>query len=222
MRKSITLVLFFVICSLSGEAFADIPPDPGFKRVTLNLIVEPKEEFSDYRFFVKTGPEVSEVILKKGEPKTIKSQGGGAFYRAGVLLAVPKSALASLSESANGEKLNDLQKAIYDGKIAGTIELVKHSFIRDVPIKEAASLRDPVYHLERDADKSIRAVVASGGAGGSNANSGGPIFYSREEKTPLFWASVIGGSLLTLGFVFFGVWFLRRSKTKSVEFGPSR
>lgn len=33
-------------------------------------------------------------------------------------------------------------------------------------------------------------------------------------KPPTFWATVGGGSLMTLAFIFFDVWAIRRSDTK--------
>jgi len=91
MRKSIP-VLILVICSLYAVAYADIPPEPGYKRVTQNLIIQPQEDFGDYRFFVKTGSDLSEIFLKKGEQNTIKQMSGGAFYPAKTLLACSQNA----------------------------------------------------------------------------------------------------------------------------------
>ena len=213
-RKNGMLLLaifcFFIVVS------ADIPPDPGYKRISLKLIVEAQEDFPDYRFFIKSGSDLEEIVLKKGERSTIGPLGGGAFYRAGTFLAVPKKSLAGLSETASNDKLNELQKAIYDGKVAGTIELIKHSFAREVREAEASGLKDPVYRIEKDADKGLKAVLVSGGANESKtATNSGLSSYSKEIKTPLFWATVIGGGLMTLALISLGVWLIRRSKMRS-------
>lgn len=214
MKVSIIGLLLVVLCMV-GSAFADIPPEPGYKRVSLNLIVEPKEDLNDYRFFIKTGAQLNEIKLKKGEQFKITPQGGGAFYRSGTLIAVPKGSLSKLSEAANGSELNELQKAIYDGKVSGAIELVKHGFIRDVPVKDAAGMKDPVYLIERS-DDGVKATLVAGNTEPVNTTQ-----YSREPKTPMFWASVAGGSLMTLAFIFLGVWLIRRTKIKSPQFGRS-
>ncbi|MEQ1604459.1 MAG: hypothetical protein ABL999_06275 [Pyrinomonadaceae bacterium] len=216
MRYSI-IVVFITLFSLAGVAVADIPPDPGYKRVSLNLIIQPQEDFSDYRFFVKTGAALNEVKLKKGEQFVVKSQGGGAFYRSGILLAVPTTSLAKLSETANGSELSEMQKAIYDGKVPGSIELLKHTFIRDVPVKDAAGMKDPVFKIEKS-EAGLKATPIAGNANEPGVNT---TQYSREPKTPLFWATVGGGSLLTLAFILLGARLIRRSKSKTVEFGRS-
>jgi hypothetical protein len=209
------MLLLAILC-FCVLANGDIPPDPGFKRVSLKLMVEPMEDFPDYRFFIKSGADLKEIVLKKGESYTIEPLGGGAFYRNGIFLAVPRKSLESLNESPSNEKLSELQKAIYDGKVGGTIELIKHSFAREVREAEAAGWKDAVYRIEKDAEKGLIAVQVSGGANESKTGTNsGLSSYSKELKTPLFWATVGGGSLLTLAFISFGVWFIRRRKAKT-------
>lgn len=201
--------------SFVGLVFADIPPDPGYKRVSLNLVIQPQEDLADYRFFVKTGADLNEITLKKGEQVVVKPQGGGAFYRSGTLIAVPKASLGKLSEAANGSELNEMQKAVYDGKVSGAVELVKHRFIRDVLVKDAAGLKDPVYKIEKSSETGVKATLVAG-------NTSEPVNttqYSREPKSAMFWGTVVGGSLLTLAFISLGVWWIRRSKSRPVEFG---
>lgn len=222
MKRSLVLPMLFVIASLFGAAIADVPPDPGYKRVSLNLIVEPAEDFVDYRFFIKCGSDMNEVVLKKGEPVTIKPLGGGSYYRLGTFLAVPKANLTSLSDTATGSELSALKKAVYDGKVAGTIELIKHGFVRDVPVREAASLKDPAYRIEKDANTVLKATQVSGGGDNKGEAGTGFTIYSTDPKPPAFWVAVGGGSLMTLAFIFLGVWVIRRSKSKGVELGPTR
>jgi hypothetical protein len=211
------IVLLLILVALAGIALADIPPDPGYKRVSLNLIVQPQEDFSDYRFFIKTGAQLNEIKPKKGEQFVVKPQSCGSYYRIGTLIAVPKVSLTSLNEAANGTELSEMQKSVYDGKAAGATELLKHSFIRDVPLKEAAGLKDPVFKIEKD-DAGLKSTPVAGNSIEPGVNT---TQYSREPKTPLFWATVGGGSLLTLAFIFLGVWVIRRSKSKNLEFGRS-
>ncbi|CAN5374064.1 hypothetical protein BH10ACI3_BH10ACI3_02900 [soil metagenome] len=214
MKGSAILTLMFVVVSLFGSAYADVPPDPGYTRVSLDLIVEPVEDLAEYRFFIKSGADLKEVLLKKGEPATIKRLGGGSYYRSGILLAVRKTGLASLSDVQTGNGLSDLKKAIYDGKVAGTIELIEHSFVRDVSVREEAGLLDPVYRIERNSGAGLKASQVSGGSAEAGG-SGSP--YSTAPKPTGFWVAVGGGSLMTLAFIFLGVWVIRRSKTKSVK-----
>ncbi len=208
----------FVTLSHFTAVYADVPPDKGYKRITQKLVIEPKDDFSDYRFFIKVGADLREYVLKKDQLTTVESLGGGAWYRSGRFLAVPKKELAGLSETATDQRLNPLQQAIYDGKVAGTITLVEHSFIRDVPIAEAAGAKDAVYWLEKDAEKGIKATPVSGGQSSNKAGHTQGSYYSSEPKTTEFWATVVGGILLTLAFICVGVFVVRRSKMKGVGF----
>jgi hypothetical protein len=160
MKKLQPLVILVAICAFFAAVFADVPPDPGYKRVSLSIIVEPAEDFADYRFFLRNGFDLKEYTLKKGEKVTISSMGGGALYRSGTFLAVPKKSLEGLSETleAPSDRLNPMQKAIADGTIPGTITLVEHGFVRDVPTREAAGLESPTYRIEKDSEKSVKAV----------------------------------------------------------------
>jgi hypothetical protein len=201
------------ILALLSAASADVPPEPGFKRIWLKLVLAPQNDFPDYRFFIKSGADLEEVVLKKGEQRTIEPLGGGAWYRTGTFLAVPKKSLVGLSELPSDGKLSELRKTVYDGKATGMIELIEHSFAREVRESEASSWKDPVYNIEKDPEKGVKVILVSGG---ENKAGTGTSFYSRETKTGLFWGTVIGGSFMTLAFIGLGVWFIRRSKARIV------
>lgn len=211
-----TFALMIVMLSLFTAVYADVPPDPGYKRITQKLVIEPKDDFAGYRFFIKIGADLREYVLKKDELTTIESMGGGAWYRNGRFLAVPKKELVGLSETATDQRLSPLQQAIYDGKVAGSITLIEHSFIRDVPNAEAARAKDATYRLEKDAEKGIKATPVSGGQSSTKGGDKQGSYYSSEPKTTEFWATVVGGILLTFAFIGLGVFAVRRSKMKSV------
>lgn len=219
MKKMQLFVVLFLVFAFSTAAVADMPPEPGQKRVSLSIIVEPADDFPEYRFFLKNGFDLKEYTLKKGEKVTISSMGGGALYRNGKFLAVPKTALAGLSEESSGSDLGPMQKAIADGKIQGTITLIDHGFVRDVPAAEAKNWKDPLYRLEKDGEKGVKAVLVSGAQAESKTSGSTGTYYSNEPKTPAFWATVAGGSLLTLALIFLGVYVLRRSKAGSANAG---
>ena len=217
MNKLRALVIILVVgafLSSALTAFADVPPDPGYKRVSLSINIEPADDFADFRFFLKNGFDLKEYTLKKGEKVSISSMGGGALYRNGTFLAVPKKSLVGLSETIESpnERLNPMQKAIAGGSLPGTVILVEHGFVRDVPKAEAAGLDSPTYRIEKDGEKSVKAVRIAGEKRESNTNGTAGTYYSTEPKTPAFWGTVVGGSLLTLALIFFGVFALRRSK----------
>lgn len=202
----IFLCAIMIACSV---AVADVAPGPGYKRISMDLNVTTEEDLSpDYRFFIKSGAGLKEVVLKKGETAVIEQMGGGAYYRAGTFLAVPKKNLGSLSEAASSERPNELQTAIYDGKVAGAIELVKHTFAREVRDAEAAGWQAPVYRIERDAQSGLTAVHVSGSPNVGKLNSG-------ESSGRLFWgsaaAAVVAGIFLVFGLAMAGIWYFRKT-----------
>ncbi len=218
MKAFVTMMFVGLVFSCTANAIADVPPDPGYKRVTANMVVETKEDLSDYRFFIKSGADLEEVILKKNEQAIIRPLGGGAWYRSGSLFAVPVTGLDGLNSVPAGGRLGELEKTIYDGKAPGMIKLLDHSFIRDVKAAEAAGIKDAVFRIERDPDLKLKAVpVVPDIAPIRKTSEPSVAGYSREPKSTSFWAAVGGGSLLSLAFISLGVWFARRSKHKVAE-----
>lgn len=216
--RAISIFMFVgLLLAVSGTLRADVPPDRGYTRVTADLVVETKEDLSEYRFFIKSGADVEEVILKKDEKAVIKPLGGGAWYRSGALLAVPVS-LAGLKDIPAGGDLGPIKQTIYDGQVPGMIKLLDHSFIRDVKTADAAGQKDAIFRIERDPESKLKAVpVVSGIAPVRKTGEPSVAGYSLEPKSPSFWAAVGGGSLLSLAFISFGVWFVRRSKATVME-----
>src|SRR5437879_4110266 len=98
MTRTRFAALFVILLLSAALSLADIPPDPGFKRVHLDIVLDPQEDFTDYRFFIKSGDLAQEVFVKEGEKTTVNSLGGGARYRSGTFLAVPKKNLTAFGE----------------------------------------------------------------------------------------------------------------------------
>lgn len=96
------------------------------------------------------------------------------------------------------------------------VKLFSHSFQTTIREEEKGGWKDPVYRIEKDKDVSLKAVHVSGGENESKTDNGtGFGIYSREVKTSLFWATIIGGALMTLALICLGAWFIRRSKVRS-------
>ena len=209
MRTAAPITTGIAICMilLSLPAFCDVAPEPGFKRITLNLIVETNEDLSNYRFFIRSGADVKEVFVKDGEQVTIAPLGGGAYYSSGTLIAVPKKSLENLSDAQGEGKLNELQKAVYDRAVPGAIDLVNHSFSREVADREAAGFQDPIYRIERDPQAGLKAVYIAGGA---VAGKTAPV----ESSGRLFWqsaaAAIVAGIFLLFGVTILGIMYFRK------------
>ena len=204
-QASAGILLLVILLSLS--AFGDVAPDPGFKRISLDLKLETAEDLSGFRFFIKSGADVKEVFIKKGEQTIVSPLGGGAYYSTGKLLAVPKIELANLSHSRGEGRLNEMEKAIYDGRVPGATELVDHMFSRTVNESEAGGFHDPLYRIERDPQAGLKAVHVSGGAVTSSAER--PVSSGR-----LFWqgagAAIVAGIFLFFGIATLGILYFRK------------
>ena len=196
-----------VVLSCFYTVFGDVAPDPGFKRVSLKLIVETNEKLDEYRFFIKSGADVEEIFVKPGSPATVSPLGGGAYYSSGKLLAVPKTSLDGLSEISTGKKLTDLQQAVYDGKVDGMIDLLNHAFSREVPEVDAGKISDVVYQIDRDPQIGLRAVYVSGGVDPKTAEV-------PQSSGRLLWQSagavIVAGIFLAFGITILGVLYFRK------------
>jgi hypothetical protein len=202
----------FAIIVLAVGVFGDVAPEIGFKRITVNLQLEADDAFSEYRFFMRSGNEVREVFVKKGERTTVSPLGGGAFYSAGKLLAVPEGELQKLNGEKGSQRLSELELAVYQGKVPGTIELVDHLFSRTVRDAEAEGFHDPVYRIEKDPQSVLRAVHVSGGAVVSSAPSNlssGRVFWQSAA------AVIVAGIFLAFGLTILGILYFRK-KAKSL------
>ena len=222
MKMRIAAILTLLLAFLSVNGLADMPPDPGYTRVGLSIHLEAADDFPAYRFFVVSGNMAREIMIKKGEKVVVDSLGGGARYRAGKVVAIPVASLSSFGTDTTGPKFKEMESAIVEGGVLGVIQLIEHSFRQDVRNSEAKSYTAPVYRLKKTEDGKVTAELVSGGKSDKNADSNTGSFYSTDPKTPAFWATVTGGSLATLAFIFIGVWAVRRSKTKSADLGSQQ
>jgi hypothetical protein len=203
----ITIGVITLTILLSSQTFGDVAPDPGFKRVSLKLVLETNDDLADFRFFIKSGADLEEVLIKRGEQTIVSPLGGGAYYRSGQLLAVPRKDLEKLNDPPGEGRLSGLQSAVYDGRVPGTIELLNHLFSREVLEAEADSYQDPVYRIERDAHAGLRATHVSGGAFVSKpagpASSGLRFWQSAA-------AAVVAGIFLLFGITIVGIMYFRK------------
>ena len=205
MKAAVASIVMVLLCSC--VAFGDVAPDPGFKRISMKLIVETKEDLDDYRFFIKSGSDIREIFIKPGSLASVSPLGGGAFYSVGKLLAVPKKGLTGFSEAADEKKLNELQQAVYDGKVDGMIELLNHSFSHEVAEGDVDKISDVAYRIDRDLQIGLRAVYVSGGVNPKIAEA-------PQSSGRLFWqgagAAIVAALFLAFGITILGVLYFRK------------
>ena len=204
------LVVFLIIFSFTGPAFADAAPEPGYVRVGVPLIIEPQDDFAGYRFFLDSPGGFEEIILTRGKTTTVSTSGRAGSMRFTDLIAIPAAGLTAYPAPVTPEKLDELQKTLGEKKIEGIIALVNHSFDEYIKKKEQKSWRGPKYILKASAEKKIEVVTVKAPAKKPRGEAD-----TGEENLHLA-ATLAGGSFLSLAFIFGGVWFARRKKNVSV------
>ena len=136
VKRKVGLILFLILIFMAPVK-ADVAPDFGYTRISINLNIETDEDVSDYRFYFDFSGDKREVEIKSPGMTTLPSMGGGVRYSSGALWAVSKT------ESRQEP-----------------IELIKHQFSRTVSFFEAGKQTEPKYRLIRDGN-SLKLVKIS-------------------------------------------------------------
>jgi hypothetical protein len=197
-------LLLILLCGVT-ISFADMAPEPGYKRVELKLVIEGAADFPDYRFFLVSGNRVEGLDIEKGKTTTRSALGGGAWFRNGTVVAIPRSSLTSFDQLSE----SDRKIAIDGNKLTGQIKLIQHGFVADVPEREVKNYRDSHYKIESNADGTPKATLISGP---KTSNGPGKVAEDLHETGPLTWATIGGGAFLSLALVGFGIVWFRRSR----------
>lgn len=204
--KNIFLILS-VILVLNIFIKADVAPDPGYMKVSADLIIETKEDLSDYRFFLDFHGDYREVKIKSNGQTVIPSMGGGVRYSVGVLLAVPSAKLKGFEKVSSAEDsqklLQEIERLKKDGSV---IELTQHSFSKTIPVSERSNWSHPTYRIERDGT-TLKVV--------DNGNLSPKISLEEESQMKnsfLGIAAIIGTVLVGLAVVIGGIVLFRKSR----------
>jgi hypothetical protein len=195
-----------MIFTFTGLALADAGPEPGYVRVGAPLILTPKDDFAGYRFFLDSPGGFEEIKLAKGKTTTISTEGRAGSMKYTSLIAISNQDLGGAFDGpATPETMDALQAAIRDKKVNGVIELLSHDFDSYIKKKEKKTWKNPTYVLKTSADKKIEAVETKP-AGKKKGEVEG------EDGDSHMAANIAAGSLLSLSFIFGGVWFSRRKR----------
>jgi hypothetical protein len=184
---------------------ADVPPDPGYKRVTVDLVTETAEDLSDHRFFLDFYGDLREVEIKSKGRTVIEPMGGGARYRSGTFLAIPKKSLNGFEEKLSSDELKTLSESIKAKKIEGVTELAKHRFTLDIPKGETPG--EVFYTITREKE----ALKATRNAEETPKSVAVPQLISPNSRTGL----TIGGIFISLAVLIVGVLAFRKAAKKS-------
>ena len=198
------LILTAVLLAVATPALADVAPDPGYTRVSANLVLESDAELSGYRFFLESASDVEEVKVNSGGPTRIDAAGHAGAARYAKLVAVPLKDMAQISGDLSGALLESM---IREKRFPNAVVLLSHNFLATIPESEKEGWTDPVYRIVV-ADGSISATPVAGGR-----PSGDRFTYSVWS---FVWPVGVAGLLLALGIAVTGLWLVRRRGTKVV------
>lgn len=194
------LVLIVAMLAAASASFADVAPDPGYTRVSSNLVLESDTDLSGFRFFLESPAGVEETKVNSGTPTRIDAAGRGGAARYAKLIAVPAVEITQ-------RDAEEIARAIRQKRYPGAKELISHNFQVTIPEREKDTLTDPVYRVTVDGGQISATPVAV------ERPEGTRLTYSIWQ---LVWPVAIAGSLLAGGVAVMGVWLLRRRSEKAV------
>lgn len=204
------LAISITILAFAGLVLADAAPEPGYVRVANPLIIEPQEDFADYRFFLNSPGDFEEIKLTKGKTTTISSDGRGGSMRFTTLIAIPVESMLGYDDPGNPEKSQSLREGVNAKKVDGMIELASHVFDAYVKKREAKAYKATKYVLKASEEKKIEAVEVKQTPSKKTKGE-----VEGDSGNSHLAANIAAGSLLSLSFIFGGVWFARRKRDVS-------
>lgn len=192
IRKKFCLTLLFILLfTFSAKADVSIP---GFGRIDIDLVLDTKEDLSDYRFFLNFYGDLKEIKVNNKSQTTIAPMGGGARFAKAALLAIPRKNLSDFAEDSPASVRN-LSDAVRDNKIEGVAELIVHTFRKDSPL--GIKLRNnPSYLIVREGN--TLSLIHSSDSG----------FQTYAV------AVIIAGIFISVAVVIFGVFLFRKAFKK--------
>lgn len=186
-QYGLALLLVFLF-TLSIKA--DVPPFPGFGRIDIDLVLDTKEDLSDYRFFLNFYGDLREIKVNSKSQTTIAPMGGGARYAKATLLAVPKNNLTAFAGDSP-ETLTRISELIQENKLEGVTTLTVHNFREESPLGIKFK-NNPSYLIVREGN-TISLIRSS---------NGGLSSYGI--------AAITAGILITVAILIFGVFLFRK------------
>jgi hypothetical protein len=202
IKKNLALILLLIF-TFAIVANADIAPPKGYTKVSINLVIETKQDLSDYRFFVDFYGDLNEITVKNNGRVSIPPIGGGARYSTGTVYAIPKKSIESTPKDADREQFSNLSESLREDKIEGAIKLGEHSFYNTVLNKNIKKVVTPTYLIEKKNNTLIMSVKKA---------MKKVEFEAEDESVESDSNKLIGGVFLSM-FMLFGGIFLFRKKS---------
>ena len=199
-----SILIFSMLLLFAFSLKADVPPEAGYQRVSINLVTETREDLSDFRFFLDFYGDLREVEIKSNGRTEIPPMGGGARYSSGIFLAIPKKNLKDFEGKLTDAQSGALSRAIKNKEIEGVVELAKHRFSRDVPKGEKPPA---VYYVLKRDENTLKAEQITEEKPNSNPSAQSVLPASRIGY-------VIAGIFITLAVLITGIFAFRKASKK--------
>ncbi len=187
-KRNLGLILLMTVTFIVSVK-ADIAPPSGYTRVSVNLIVETKEDVSDYRFYLDFFGDKKDVEIKSKGITNLPPMGGGARYSSVTLWAVSK-------KDAKQEP----------------IELLKHQFSKEVPSSDSQNIPSGVYRIERDGNTLKATKISDDKVNQNKERALDFTFYGVYKGLTVFGYIVFIG--IPLIFIVLGIWLFRKRRRR--------
>jgi hypothetical protein len=159
MDRNITftlLLLIFASFLVSVRAVkADMAPPSGSKWAPIDIIIRADEDFSDYRFFVRSYRGFDEIKISAGQPAKVSgAERMAPFAQSGQVIAVPKDMAARYDTESRDSFVDD----ILSDRVSGTIIVFSPSFQYAVSKNDSPKKRTETYVLHKIGQNGIEAA----------------------------------------------------------------
>lgn len=215
MLKKIVASFAFVLLAISFVK-ADVPPPSGYTRVSVPLVFETKEDLSGYRLFVNFAGICEEVIITEGKMFFV-TEGGGARFSSGKLIAIPKNDVTQFGTDLTWEQKREIGNLVRENNINGVIDLGTHSFTKEVKKGKKAAI--PLYVIKKDNNVLKLSLKTSPKSKKKVALSENGIDEvelaeneTETENTGIVNNTAIAGFFMASSIFLGGIFFLRRKK----------
>lgn len=175
---------------------ADMAPPSGSKWAPIDIIIRTDEDFSDYRFFVRSYRGLDEIKINAAQPAEISgAERMAPFAQDGQVIAVPKGIAARYDAESRDSFVDD----ILSERVSGAIIVFSPSFQYVVSKNDAPKKRTETYILHRTGQNGIEAAFLG------DTSDAEPTSAVSESGLISGLRSPVGISLVILGIIVFSV-----------------
>jgi hypothetical protein len=173
--------------SISGTAFADMGPPPGYSRVPHDFVFEVESEVPGYRFWLVSPRGAEPLDLAPGRPCRVDGEGRTGSHRIAYVVAAPAGLIESL-------KATPAEQEFWSGKLPQSVlPSDPIDFYARVPFYDSRERVIDRYRVEFAPGQPVRLV-----------------WLGRNEGSPWVKRAWAAAGLFASGAVGCGVLWLRR------------